>query len=107
MTEQTETERNEAKAKYLFENCWYWVKPDEANYIKSMVDSLSIIISAQDMKRIIQDRTTALESQSEAERKIEKAIAECKKAISDIGHTRPYVAACEDILQILEGAADV
>ena len=38
--------------------------------------------------------------------KIEKVREYCKKAVSDIGHTRPYVAACEDILQILEGKAD-
>lgn len=45
---------------------------------------------------------TALRKQSEAERKIKKAIAECEKAISDIGHSQPYVDACEKILDILE-----
>ena len=49
---------------------------------------------------------SSLKSQSEAERKIEKAIAECKKAISDIGHSQPYVDACEKILEILEGATE-
>lgn len=49
------------RAKYLFENCWYWVKPDEANYIESMVDSLQIIISVPDMKRIMQERAFAIQ----------------------------------------------
>lgn len=43
-----------------------------------------------------------LHSKSDAERKIEKVREYCKKAISDIGHSQPYVDACEKILDILE-----
>ena len=57
--------------KQTMANSWYWVSPDEENHIESMVDSLPIIISALDMKKIIGEGTTALKAQEEAEKKIE------------------------------------
>ena len=105
MTEQTETERNEA-IKVTFEsvlklaedNLAFWTSGNysdhEEEFIREQTECWKIVV-------------TALKQQSEAERKIEKAREYCNRADNCDCFDIDGQDVCEKILEILEGKADV